>query len=136
MGSALARLDDYGAVLLTAGTAAGLGEALAVYFPQYSPVGHTPGALIVIVTSALLLIGSLIIVALAAFFGRRPVWLRIILDILLIIGLIGTGFAAWMLETDLLLAFMVVGFVGWFWHVFGGRVPRRAVPARQEGVAS
>lgn len=137
VGNARAHLCDYGAVLLTASVAAGLGEALAQYFPQYSPIGHTPGALIVIVTSALLLIGSLIILALAAFFHSRPIWLMVILDILVIIGLAGTGFASWFLEANLLLAFMIAGFVGWLWHVSGGGVPgRAAVAVQKEGLVS
>src|SRR5579875_478106 len=133
MGNIRARFGDYGAVLLTLGAAAGLITALAEYFLAASPIGHTAGALLVIVTAALVLAGALIVLALAALYGSRPVWLRVVFDVLLIIGLVGTGFAAWFLEANLLLAFMVVGVVGWLWHVFGGRAPRSAEPALREG---
>ncbi|MGH7103883.1 MAG: hypothetical protein ACREFJ_15965 [Acetobacteraceae bacterium] len=135
MGTIRAEFRDYGAVLLVFAAAAGLGAALAEYFPRYSEVGHTPGALLVIITSALVLIGSLIVLALVACFHSRPVWLRVLLQVLLVIGLVGTGFAAWFLESNLLFAFMVVGFVGWLADVSYGNGPRRTIPVPERGVA-
>ncbi|MGH7076998.1 MAG: hypothetical protein ACREFU_02750 [Acetobacteraceae bacterium] len=135
MGMFRADFRDYGAVLLVLAAAAGLGEALAEYFPEYSRIGHTAGALLVIITSALILIGSLIVLALVAFLHSRPVWLRVLLQVLLIIGLFGTGFAAWFLESNLLFAFMVVGFVGWLADVSYGNGPRPVIAIPERGVA-
>lgn len=125
---------DYGASLLALGGAAGLGLTLAEYFLPGGAIAGTDGALLVVVTSGLILAAALVILAMAAFFDTRPAWLRILLDVLLILGLAGTAFAAYFLETNLLIVFMAIGFIGWLAHVVLGPVRARA-PVRPPGTS-
>jgi hypothetical protein len=103
----------------------GIGLLLALYnnFNSSNGIHGTAGALLVIVSSALVLIASLLL----AFNVFRPRWLRIVVDALLILGILGTGFAAYMLEANWLVVLMVVALIGWLVHVFSGRLRARPV---------
>jgi hypothetical protein len=125
---------DYGASLLAVSGAAGLGISLANDFSRSSTIGHTDGALLVTVSTGLILAAALVIVALSAFFDSRPTWLRILLDILLVLGLVGTALAAYFLETNLLILFMAVGLIGWFAHVLLHSVSRSHVSVEHGSV--
>jgi hypothetical protein len=89
--------------------AVGLLVSLIAYFHLGSGIDHTAGALLVIV-STLLLVGDSVVLALAA--GANG-WLRPLLLVLAVLDVLGTGVAAWFLHAWLLLALMVVALVGW-----------------------
>lgn len=109
MKSILASPRTFGRWLLAAAMAAGLCVAAFNYLSTGNGIDHTAGALLVIVSSVLLLGASLL-------FGLRWVgarWLAVILDILILLGLIGTAAAAYFLEADLLLVLMILGLCAW-----------------------
>ena len=119
---------DHGAWLLGAGAAAGLCLALFNYFWPSTGIHGTPGALLVVVSTALVLGASLLM----ALVRPKGLALRVFLNVSTLLGVTGTGVAAYFLEAYVLVAFMAVGLVGWFWHiVFGPPEPglRRAAPA-------
>jgi hypothetical protein len=115
----IGRAKDIGNWVMVVGSGAGLLLSIFNYVSSGNGIHGSAGALLVIISSALILIASLLI----AFGVLRWRWLRIVVDVLLILGIIGTGFAAYMLEADWLVALMVLCLIGWLVHVF-------AVPAQ------
>lgn len=106
---------------MAAAAAGGLILSLIEYFSS-DAIGGTAGVVLVIVTTALLLLGALAL----ALLRPLPVWVRGILDFLLLIDLIGTGVAGWFLELPLLMAFMAFGILALLTHlVLGPRRPGR-----------
>jgi hypothetical protein len=91
--------------------AAAVGTALSVYdyLTRGTGIDHTPGALLVVVSSALILLASLVL----ALAPGAPRWLRVILEILLLLGVLGTAAAAYFLEAYVLIGLMAVALVGW-----------------------
>jgi hypothetical protein len=110
-----------GASLIVLGSAIGLVVAV---FNFFSPTGFlsplsdtagTPGALLVIGSTALMLVAGLVLFSLPR--SRILVFLALagtLLDIL------GTGFAALLLQSPSLLAAMAVAALGWLVWVFSG----------------
>jgi hypothetical protein len=90
----------YGTGLLVLGSLIGLGAALFDYFWTGNGIHGTPGALLVVITIALMFLGA----AALTFWPAVPRWLRGILLFLILLDICGTGFAAYMLE-----AWWVVG---------------------------
>ena len=99
---------------MTAGSAVGLLAALIDYFWRGDGIAYTPGVLLVIVSSALLL-GS---VAAAGDPRTSKRGLAVAFVVLAGLDILGTGFAAWMLEANWLLGLMTVAAVGWIINVF------------------
>jgi hypothetical protein len=122
---------DFGNGLMVAGSVIGLLLSMLNYFYSGNGIHGTAGALLVIVTSALVLIASL----LTAFGVLKPHWLRIVADVLLVLGIVGTGFAGYMLEANWLVALMAVALIGWLVQVFSD-YPRRPGVAMQTEAAS
>lgn len=112
-----------GGWLVVGASAAGLVLALLAYFVDWG-VNHTIGALIVTITTAIMLAASLL-VALA----RLPRWLRILLLLGIAADIIGTGVAAYFLETDILLGFMGLAAIGFVVMLFGRAAPARPAAA-------
>ncbi|EAR51114.1 hypothetical protein OG2516_18130 [Oceanicola granulosus HTCC2516] len=77
------------------------------YFTPASGIDHTAGALLAIAASALILGAALVV----GFVPSMPAALHWTLEILLLLGLIGTLAAAWLLESWILVACMAVGLV-------------------------
>ena len=109
-----------GAWLLVASAAGGLIASLAYYLWHGNGIAYTPGTLLVIVSTGLLLAASL---AMATRMSRP----RLVNGFLLVatgLDVLGTLFAAWLLEASWLLTFMVLAIVGWIAHVaVDGRKP-------------
>jgi hypothetical protein len=120
-------LTDYGAWLLAASAAAGLCLSLFNYFWPGTGIDGTPGALLVVVSSALVL-GAALLMALDRSKGLA---LRVFLNVSTVLGVIGTATAAYFLDTYVLIAFMALGLVGWLWHIVLGPPERGMVPAAQ-----
>jgi hypothetical protein len=108
-------------------SAVGLAVSIFNYF-QPDGIGGSAGALLVIASSALILAASLVRRLLAS-----PGW-RITLGALLFLGILGTGFAAYMLEAWLLLGLMALAMIGWLISVFAGG-PLAARPGLNPGAA-
>jgi hypothetical protein len=108
-----------GAWLIVLGGAAGLGIAIYNYFSAtgflapLSNTAGTPGALLVIGSTALMLAAGLVLL------GRphaRFVILFFLVGVLL--DVFGTGFAAILLESPPLLAAMAAAGIGWLAWIF------------------
>jgi hypothetical protein len=116
---------DRGAWLLVTSAAAGLCLSLFAYFWPNTGIDGTPGALLVVVSTALLLAAALLM----ALYRAKPRWLHVVLGVSTLLDLIGTGLAAYFLEAYLLIAFMAIGLIGWLWHMILGPRERDRVAA-------
>jgi hypothetical protein len=118
--------------VMVAGSATGLALSIFNFFSPGSGIHDSGGALLVIVSSALILAAALLM----ALDRAAPRWVRVMIEVLLFLGITGTGFAAYMLEADLLVALMALALIGWFIHRFAG--PRKARPTTglQPGAAT
>lgn len=79
-------------------------------------ISGTPGAAVAIGATAILCLAGMALAGTAA--GRG---LTLILMAATLAGILGTGLAAWLLESTLLLALMLVCLVGWVLRVFTRR---------------
>jgi hypothetical protein len=102
-----------GSLLMAIASGVGLVIAGAGYLSPDSGITGTPGALLVVGSSLALLIAALLLPVLAA----RGDWLHGLFIVLCVLGLLGTGIAAWFLELPLLVAAMVVAAVGLAMHL-------------------
>jgi predicted ferric reductase len=110
----IGRATGIGNWVMVASSGAGLLLSTFNYVSSDNGIHGSVGALLVIISSALILIVSLLM----AFGLLQWRWLRMVVDVLLILGIIGTGFAAYMLEADWLAALTVLCLTGWLIHVF------------------
>jgi len=112
-----------GGLLIAFGAGLGLLVAIWNYFASTAllapttDVSHTPGALLAVAATAVLLIAGLVLGGSA----RNP-WLVAFLVLGSLVGIVGTALAAWLLESQLLLALMLVAAVGWTLRI---TTPRR-----------
>jgi hypothetical protein len=113
---------SFGGWVVAAASAIGLVICIFNFVDPGSGIAGSAGALLVIASSALILAAGLLL----AVARSVPGWLRVSLDALLLLGVIGTGFAAYMLEAPLVLGAMAVALIGWFIHIFGGGGARTA----------
>ena len=106
-------LAEPGAWLVAASAAGGLVAALIDYFWRGDGIAYTPGVLLVIASSVLLLAASLLL-------ATRVLRSEFAVAFVVLAGLdiLGTGFAAWMLEANWLLGMMTLAAVGWIINVF------------------
>jgi hypothetical protein len=128
MNSAL-RSINYGLALLALAAAAGLALSLFNYFLSLG-IGYTYGALLVICSTFLILVASLLI-----SWGGLPGWLRVLFVVLLFLGIVGTGFAAWFLDGLGLIILMGCALVGWLAALIIGLPPRPAAQPAFRGAA-
>ncbi|MHB0774888.1 hypothetical protein [Halomonas sp. WWR20] len=104
----------YGAWLLLVISIVGLIIAAINTFNEGNGIAYTPGTYLVLFTTAMLVVGSLLI----TFVRSMPRWLSGIIAFLLLLDLLGTGFAAYLLQSYILVAVMGVGLIAWLIHVF------------------
>jgi hypothetical protein len=116
MAHTVARPTDYGVWVMIAGSAAGFCLSVVNYFWPGNGIDHTPGALLVVISCALVL-GASLLMALGPSKGPA---LRIFLDVSTCLGVIGTALAAYFLEAYVLVAFMALGLIGWLAHMISG----------------
>lgn len=115
-----------GALLIIVGSLLGLLISIYNYFSPagfLSPLSDTAGsagALLVIGSTALMLIAGLVLLS-----GRFNV-LAIVAIAGVLLDILGTGFAAMLLQSPPLLVAMAVAGIGWLLWVFGPR-PRAAM---------
>ena len=106
-----------------------LAIAIYDYFWIGSGIDHTIGDLIVICAASVLLVAS----ALVSFFPLRPFWLRLVLNLGIVVGIFGSGLAGYFLETDAILAFLAVALLAWVAQAVTG--PALAPPRAHAGGA-
>lgn len=114
-----------GAWLMALAALAGLAVSIANYFSRDSGIAGEPGTLLVIASTAILLVAAVILARAARLGG----FLRGFLVIGCLIDIFGTGFAAYLLESQALLWLMAVALVGWLLHVFGPARDLKAIPS-------
>lgn len=110
-------------VLLTGLAVLALLDSLFNYVWQGNGIHGTEGALLVVISTLLLAIGGWLVAA-------RWVhgWIRLALDILIFLDLIGTGVAAYFLNAWILLALDVIALLVFLLHVFWRPAPTVATP--------
>lgn len=103
----------YGAWLLLAISSIALILAAVATFNAGNGIAYTPGTYLVLVSTTLLLVGALLL----TFARGMPRWLGGLLAFLLLLDLLGTGLAAYLLQTEWLLGCIGVGLLAWLVHV-------------------
>ncbi|MGE3989538.1 hypothetical protein [Pseudorhodoplanes sp.] len=108
--------SDYGAWLIVIASVVGLIASSFNYNSADSGIAGTPGALLVIVSTFLLLFAGFIL-------GRDMGGdgLRTVLAALCFLGILGTGFAGYLLESTTLVAAMALCLFGWVLRLFQRR---------------
>jgi hypothetical protein len=119
--SARGRTVPYGSVVMAFAAAVAFIVIVTDYFVPHGTIAHSWGALLVVVSTGLMLFAALFI-GLTAL----PRWLAVLFEILLILDVLGTGLCAYFLEADIVLALMVVALLGWIVQI--GHRPRAEGP--------
>jgi hypothetical protein len=110
---------DLGSRILLVAAVGGLAIAIFNYVWHDNGIHGTPGALLVVISLALMVAASC-----ALLFAEMGRGLRATLIVLIALDIIGTGLASYMLEADWLLAAMAVALIGWILHLVFDRAPR------------
>jgi hypothetical protein len=116
------RPPGYGLWLLATGALLALALSIFNYFWSGNGIHGSAGALLVIVSSALML-GAAIFLHVAPLIAG---WLGATLLTLIALDIAGTALAAYMLEAYGLLAVMAVALIGWVVHLIHDFAPRTA----------
>jgi hypothetical protein len=86
----------------------GLVITFVAYFLPHGTIAHQWGTLIVLVSTALMVMAALLIL-----FQPMPGWLVTTFRVLIILDILCTGICAYFLEFYTLLALMAVALIGW-----------------------
>ena len=105
-----------GTSLLCSGAILGTAVSIANYFSPDSGIAGTPGALLVIVSTLILLVFGLIMRSDAQGFG-----FRIFIAGSALFNILGTAFAGHLLNSETLAVLMMVSLAGWLIHLFERR---------------
>lgn len=110
------RRSDGGAWVITLAALIGFFVAIYNYNAADNGISGTPGALLVVASTIALIAGGFIL-------GRDMggPFLHIVLGFLALLGILGTGFAAWLLESNVLLVLMAICLFGWLVRLFRPR---------------
>lgn len=122
MASEPRRAFPFGIWLLCIAALAALAIAAVDTFNAGNGIAFTPGAYLALVSTALLLVGALVL----AFGAALPRWIVVVFAILTLLDILGTAFAAHLLEAGLLRALMGAAAIAWLIHVLGPRRDRRS----------
>lgn len=125
MSTRTSSVSSLGAWIMALAALGGLAVSIANYFNRDSGIAGEPGTILVVVSTAILLIAS-VILARATHLGA---FLRWFLVIGCLIDIFGTGFAAYLLESQALLWLMAAALVGWLLHKFGPAREMNAIPS-------
>ncbi|MGH6611866.1 MAG: PQQ-binding-like beta-propeller repeat protein [Burkholderiaceae bacterium] len=106
------RRQRYGARLILIAGLLGAAVSLYNYFSPDSGTRDTPGALLVVASSVLIVVTGFL---LSGGRARRTVLVACLLLVL------GTAFAAYLLESQTLLVLMIIALIGWLLSAFRGR---------------
>lgn len=111
--------------VLTALALLALLDSLFNYVWQSNGIHGTEGALLVVISTLLMAIAGAVVAARWA-----SGWLRVVLEILIFLDLLGTGVAAYFLNAWILVGLDVLALVAFLIHVFR---PAVRVPAASAG---
>lgn len=106
---------------LVAASALGLIMSLVDYFNPDNGIHGEMGVLVVMGSTALMLIASA-----AVALGFVGGGVRTTLMVLILLDILGTGFAAYMLDDYILLGFMVLALIAWLVAIFSAGRSRAA----------
>jgi len=95
--------------LLAVASAVALAIALFDYFWPNNGIHGTAGALLVVASTAVALVLSIVL----AVGTRMAYWVMVLVRTLILIDLVGTAVAAWLLNAWWLLALVVLAVIGW-----------------------
>ncbi len=109
--------SNSGALLMGLAAIAALALCIYNYMTPFTGIDGTAGALLVIASTALLVLFAL---ALWMSHGGGQA-LHVFLLAASIADIVGTAFAGWMLESHALVALMAVCFIGWLMAAFRPR---------------
>jgi quinoprotein glucose dehydrogenase len=127
-GNPSASQRNSGARILVVAAAVGLAIAIFNYFWRGNGIHGTAGALLVVISSALM-VGA----TCALLFADMGRGLRATLTVLIALDILGTGFAAYLLEANWLAAAIAVALIGWIMHLVSDPVRRQAAGMAQRG---
>ena len=105
---------------LVGASALSLIVSLIEYFMPENGIDGSLGALVVVGSTAVMLVAAAV------------VWLgyaRKTLKVLILLDIVGTGFAAYMLDANVLIGFMALAVIGWLVGVFAGGRSREPATA-------
>lgn len=103
----------YGAWLLLASSIIAWILALVATFNEGNGIAYTPGTYLVLFSTTLLVVGALLL----SFVRGMGRGLGGLLAFLILLDLLGTALAAYLLEANWLLIMMGVGLVAWLIHL-------------------
>lgn len=106
----------YGALLIAIAASIGFIVIIIDYFMPHGTIAQSWGALIVVISTGLMVIASTWIA-----FGTLPRWLLVVFEVLIILDILGSGVCTYFLEADAVLVFMILALVGWIWHLTSDR---------------
>jgi hypothetical protein len=106
-----------GASLLCSGAVVGAAVSLFNYFSPDSGIAGTPGVILVIASTVILIALGLIMRGGA----MRSRALRVFIAAAALLDIAGTAFAGYLLESETLVVAMLVSLAGWFIHLFESR---------------
>jgi hypothetical protein len=107
----------FGGPLMTISAALGAAVSVYNYLSPDSGIAGTPGAVLVIVSTAILFLFGLTMMVDAV----RGAALRILLAVFSLLDIVGTALAAYLLDSQALLILMLIGLLGWLLHLFRPR---------------
>ena len=104
-----ASVRSYGVRLISIAGILGAAVSLYNYFSAESGISGTPGAMLVVVSSAVLFLFGF---AIGADRARRRSW-RVVIGAACLFVILGTAFAGYLLNSQALVVLMVVALLGW-----------------------
>jgi hypothetical protein len=110
------RTSDSGAWIITLAALVGCAVAIYNYNAADNGISSTPGAMLVIYSTIALIVAGFI---LGRDMGGRV--LHVMLATLALLAILGTGFAAWLLESNVLMVLMAISLFGWLVRLFRSR---------------
>ena len=108
---------DIGSALVSSGALIGAAVSFANYLSPDSGIAGTPGALLVIF-STIILLGFVLIMR---GYTRQGTGFRALVAAFALMNIVGTAFAGYLLDSETLVALMMVCLVGWLAHIFRPR---------------
>lgn len=108
----IARPSRPGELLIAAAGLIGMVLVLIAYFTPHGAIAMQWGTLLVLVSTALMLMAALVIARPAT-----PQWLVTTYEVLILLDIAGTSLCAYFLELYALLVLMAVALLGWALHI-------------------
>lgn len=108
------KLADFGSTLMSSGAFIGAAVSLANYLSPESGIAATPGAILA-VASTIILLGFGLVMRGYAGHGRA---FRALIATFAFLNIVGTALTGYLLDSETLVALMMVCLVGWLTVIF------------------